>query len=230
MSHEGKTASGREVRIATGSGSITVIAEPRAEVEAERGIVKIEDDVVKVAGHKGSSSLTVRVPEGSDVVIGSRSGTLKVKGHIGAVRAQTMSGRVDVERVSSADIRTMSGSIHVASCEALCRVKTKSGSAHVESSGSVDVAVGSGSIEIDHVEGAAHARCISGGIQLGAGGHGPIEAETMSGAIVITLPADCRPRVRAKSLSRSATVSLPAGDDCDIVAKTMSGAITVQGR
>src|SRR4051794_23584948 len=129
-----------EIRIAAGSGSINVTAEARGDVDAgSGGLVEREDGVVKVVGHRNSTTLNVRCPEGADVVIGTRSGSITLTGQFGAVRAQTMSGKIDVhDAATSADIRTMSGSIHVGQCTGMCRAKTKSGHAHIESAGAID--------------------------------------------------------------------------------------------
>jgi DUF4097 and DUF4098 domain-containing protein YvlB len=222
------TPARREIRVATGSGSIRVLAEPRDDVDAEHAVIAVEGDVVKVAGRRGSSSITVRVPEDSDVVVGTRSGAVELTGRVGSLRVQAMSGNVNADHAASVDIRTMSSSIHVVRCDGMCRVKTKSGSAHVESAAEVDVAIGSGSIDIDHVDHGGRARSISGSVRVSIGGHDQMEAETMSGSITITVPHECRPNVRAQSHSRTTNISVPAGDDCLVLAKTMSGVITVR--
>ena len=220
-----------EVRITTSSGSVRVIGEPRHDVVSEGGRVAVEGSSVTVHGKKsGSSSLVVRCPEGTDLVIGTRSGSLEVRGRVGEVRFTTMSGSVRAEHVASADVRTMSGSIDVNECDGLCRVKTKSGSTRVGRAGAVEVTIGSGSIDVERVTGSASARAVSGTVGIGAEGKGPIEAHTMSGSITITVPAGCRPHVRAKSLSKSTDISVPSGDDCEIVCKTMSGGIAVRSR
>src|SRR5256885_3874791 len=123
MSSEGVTTPLHpEVRIVTGSGSITVIGEARADVVADRP-VRVETDAdgaLKVSGRKHSQSFTVRCPEGTSVVVGTRSGSLRFDGRLGAVRATTISGHVDAEHVASADIRAMSGSIDVRACDGPC--------------------------------------------------------------------------------------------------------------
>ena len=232
MSSQGVTTSGRpEVRITTGSGSITVIGEPRDGVSTDGdALVQVDGPSIKVAGKKASRSLTVRCPEGSDVVVGTRSGSLRFQGRLGAVRATTMSGRIEVADAASADIRGMSTSIRVDSCAGDCRVKTKSGSVEIGSAGSVDISVGSGSITVHHLAGGGRVRDISGSVRVDADGHDRLEVESMSGAIVVTVPSGCRPRVRAKSMSRSTDIAVPSGDDCEILAKTMSGKITVTAR
>jgi len=221
-----------EVRIVAGSGSITVIGEMRADVVAD-GKAQLETDAdgaLSVVSGKHSRSLTVRCPEGTNVVVGTRSGSIRFRGNLGAVRATTMSGYVEAEHVESADIRAMSGSIDVETCVGTCRVKTKSGSTHIGTAGSVEVSIGSGTITVDRVTGVAKARSISGSVQLGADGQGRVEAETMSGSITITLPTSCRPTVRARSLSSKPRIDVDEGQDCEVLARTLSGGITVKGR
>ena len=142
MSDEGVTTAGSpEVRVSTSSGSIRVIAEHRDGVAVEGGKVNVDGPSTSVVS-KGSSSLVVRCPEGADLVIGTRSGSLELRGPVGAVRFTTLSGSLRAEHVSSADIRGMSGSVDIAKCDGMCRVKTKSGSTHVGSAGAVEVTIG----------------------------------------------------------------------------------------
>jgi putative adhesin len=226
-------ASGQsEIRIATGSGSITIVGEVRDDVVPD-GRARLEhgaDGSVEVVLAKRSQTVTVRCPEGTDVVAGTKSGSLHFKGRLGAVRATTQSGSIQVDEAKSADVRAQSGSIAVGVCAGACRMKTKSGSARVGSAGAAEVMIGSGSVRIDHVEGSARVRATSGSVAIDAEGGGPIEVETMSGSITITLPDDCRPEVRAKSLSGRPRVDSRPGHDCVVVARTLSGGITVRPR
>jgi DUF4097 and DUF4098 domain-containing protein YvlB len=218
-----------QLRVVATSGSITVIAESRADVDSSGARITPDDDGGwKITGRKSSQSMTIRCPEGSDVMVGTRSGRVTLKGRLGDVRVQTASGHIEVDRVRSADIRSMSASIEVSACETTCRIKTKSGSARIDTTGEADVAVGSGSIVIKTAHGSVRARAISGLIEIGAGGTDRVLAETMSGSITITVPSSCHPRVKAKSLSQRPDVSVTRGDDCEIVAKTLSGGIRVR--
>jgi DUF4097 and DUF4098 domain-containing protein YvlB len=229
-SHDVRPPGSPSIRIASSSGSITVVAEARADVVAD-GSATVEmapDGSVEVVPRRRSTGITVRCPEGSSLVVGTGSGSLQLQGRLGPVRATTLSGRLQADEVTSADLRAMSGSIRVGSCAGTCRAKTKSGSVHIGSAKAVEVAIGSGSIKIDHVEETARVRAVSGSVALGAGGHGPIEVETMSGSITITLPPDCRPDVHARSLSSRPRIELPAGRDCEVVARTLSGAIVIR--
>ena len=228
-SHSGKPLSPLFVRIASSSGSITVLAESRVDLVAEgaANVETAEDGSVEVVLRRNSDSITVHCPEGTSLVVGTRSGSLTMSGHLGAVRATTLSGQLEAGDVTSADLRSTSGSILVGSCTGMCRAKTKSGSVHIGSAGSADVTIGSGSVEVDHVDGAVQVRSVSGSVGVGAQGHGPIEVETMSGSITITLPHGCQPDVHARSLSGRPRIELPSGRDCNVVARTLSGDIVV---
>ena len=221
-----------EVRITAGSGSITVIGETRDDVVADghAEVHRGNDGAFEIASHRRSRSMTVRCPEGASVMVGSRSGSLRLSGRLGTVRATTLSGSIDVEATAAADLRAMSGTITVGKCDGSCRIKTKSGSIQVGSAGSVDVHIGSGRVRIDHVAGAVSVRAVSGSVTLEAGGGGPIEVETMSGSVTVVLPAGCRPDVRAKSLSSRPKIECDRGHDCSVAVRTLSGGITVRCR
>jgi DUF4097 and DUF4098 domain-containing protein YvlB len=219
-----------EVRIATTSGAITVVGEPRYDVVAEGGaqIDTGADGSIDVSPTRGSASITVRCPHGADIVVGTSSGSIRLRGRLGAVLATTISGRIEAEDVASADLRAVSGSIVVGACAETCRVKTKSGSIKIGSTGAAEVMMGSGRVVVASVDGAVKVRAVSGSVDVGALGHGPIEIETMSGSITISLPSGCRPDLRARSLSSRPRVELPSGTDCQVVVRTLSGEIVVR--
>jgi hypothetical protein len=219
-----------EVRIASTSGAVTVVAEVRDDVVAEGGaqIDAAADGSIEVSLARGSTSITVRCPEGSDIVVGTRSGSLRLEGRLGSVMANTISGRIDADNVASADLRAVSGSIVVGVCAEMCRAKTKSGSIQIGSTGAAEVMMGSGRIKIASVVGALRVRAVSGSVQVVSQGRGPIEVETMSGSIAISLPPGCHPDVRARSVSSRPRVDLSPGTDCQVVVRTLSGDIVVR--
>jgi len=221
-----------EVRITAGSGSISVIAEARDDVvtDGHADVHQTPDGALEVTSRRRSHSMTVRCPTGSAVMVGSRSGSLRLSGRLGAVRATTLSGSIEVEDVASADLRAMSGTITIGNCDGPCRVKTKSGSTHITSAGSVEIHIGSGRVRVDHVAGAVTVRAVSGSVTLEAGGEGPIEIETMSGSVAVSLPPGCKPDVHAKSLSSRPKIECERGEDCKVAVKTLSGRITVRCR
>src|SRR5437764_11158885 len=107
MSSEGVTTGGLvEVRVSTSSGSIRVIGEARDGVAVDGGTVVIDGSSASIV-NKNSSSVVVRGSEGIDLVVGTRSVALSVRGRVGDVRFTTMSESLWAEPVASADIRTM---------------------------------------------------------------------------------------------------------------------------
>jgi DUF4097 and DUF4098 domain-containing protein YvlB len=232
MSETGDARGQPEVRISAGSGSITVIGEARDDVvtDGHADVRPTPDGAFEVTSHRRSRSITVRCPTGTAVMVGSRSGSLRLSGPLGAVRATTLSGSIDVEDIASADLRAMSGTITVGRCDGPCRVKTKSGSIHVTSAGAVEIHIGSGRVRVDHVAAAVTVRAVSGSVTVEAGGEGPIEIETMSGSIAVSLPPGCKPDVHAKSLSSRPKIECERGQDCKVAVRTMSGRITVRSR
>jgi len=221
-----------EVRITAGSGSITVIGEARDDVvtDGHADVHRGHDGAIEVSSHRRSRSMTVRCPEGASVMVGSRSGSLRLSGRLGTVRATTMSGSIDVAETTGADLRAMSGTITVAKCDGPCRIKTKSGSIQVASAESVAIHIGSGRVRILHVAGAVSVRAVSGSVTLETGGGGPVEVETMSGSVTIVLPTGCKPDVHAKSLSSRPKIECERGHDCSVSVRTLSGGITVRCR
>ncbi len=221
-----------EVRITAGSGSITVIGEARADVFVDdQGVVdRAADGAFEVAQSKRSRSFTVRCPEGSSVMLGTRSGSMRLTGRLGSVRVTTLSGAITVDEAASADLRAMSGTVDIGTCAGACRVKTKSGSTHIGSAESVEVHIGSGRVVVDHVEAEASVRAVSGSVRIDADGRGPILIETMSGSVKVSLPSGCKPSVRAKSLSSRPKIDCDTGDDCRVSVRTLSGSISVRCR
>jgi len=72
------------IRITATSGRIDVTAEARGDVLVERGQEHPMGGVLEVKGaHAGVS---MRVPTGTDVIIGSHSGAVRLHGTLGSVR------------------------------------------------------------------------------------------------------------------------------------------------
>ena len=112
MADDALVAPGRaRVRVSTHSGRVTVTAEPRDDivvVRGKRGETTSAADDVDVVLNASSSDVEVRCPVGTDVVVGSASGSVQLHGHLGAARVTTASGSIRVESVASADLRTHS--------------------------------------------------------------------------------------------------------------------------
>jgi len=219
------------LRVQSRSGRVTVIAEPREDVEAQGDrLDAAEEDggrTLLVRAGRGTGALTVRCPAGTDVVIGTHSGSVKLEGRFGDVSVTTMSGAIDLEAADSADLRTMSGHIEVGACDGMCRASSVSGSVSGGRSGAAMASTMSGAIRFEHVGGVFKARSVGGSIQVACGGEGAIKVKTVSGKVHITLPPGVEPEAMCKSMTGRVSCNVPPGHDCRIDAVTVSGTIEV---
>jgi DUF4097 and DUF4098 domain-containing protein YvlB len=210
------------VRVAATSGSVRVIAEVRADVDVPDSVeYSVHDSMTTVSS--GSRRVTVRVPEGTDLVIGSASGRVEVIGRAGSVAVVTSSGRVSVDTARSVDIRTTSGRVTVDVADESCRVLTKSGRVDIGRCGAAHLTASSGKITLTAASGPVHAHCVSGRIDVATTSAQDVEAETVSGRIRVRMPADVRPWI----VHRNDTEPAPERCDCVVTARSVSGRIDV---
>src|SRR5262245_41076333 len=66
-----------------------------------------------VVHSKASGSLVLACPVGTDLVIGTQSGSVTCTGEFGSVMVSGLSGTIAIGTCRSAEVRTMSGSIEV---------------------------------------------------------------------------------------------------------------------
>lgn len=217
------------LRLTASSGRIHAIAEERADVAIERGERHESAEGVEVRG--GSHGLAVRVPLGTELVIGSASGAVELQGQCGPVRVTTRSGRVSIESCTSLDARTMSGRVEVARAAGDARVKTGNGRVHLaEVGGEAHVATVSGRVEIEHVGGPLRVSSVSGRIEVALTGATDARAESVSGRVSIALPEGVHPEASLRSISGRCTCEPEPGSDCSITARSVSGALEVVQR
>jgi DUF4097 and DUF4098 domain-containing protein YvlB len=232
MSMPAVPASGRlQLRIATTSGKVKVTADDRAGVVLVDGgrAVPVADGVVEIRPDRTSGSLEVRCPAFCDLVIGTASGRVELRGSLGAVSVTSASGSIRVAEVAEADLRTKSGSVEVGDCRTSCRIATKSGSITVGAAGTAEVSTVSGTIRITRVHGEALARTVSGGVTIGSAAGGPVRARSVSGGITVHLPAGVRPALTARS-SRPVKGAWEPGHDVVVELGTVSGSVVVTAR
>lgn len=223
MSWPAPTSTGT-VRVSSGSGAV--------HVTAEVGRTECWSSVEPLSGlpltvEAGSSSVRVRVPEGTDLVIGATSGKVTVEGRVGALSVLTTSGRISVERATTVDARSTSGRVQVGHADGLCRVVSTSGRVDIDRCGSADAASRSGRIVLGEAHGPVRANCTSGRIVVRLAGAHDVEAETVSGRIDISYPADVRPLVASGGTDRSVDST---HHDCTVVARSGSGRVVVTNR
>lgn len=214
----------RLVRIAS-TGRVDVAAEERDEVEV-RG-----DADVTLAGNTttitaGSGRLSIKVPVGVDLVIGSTSGRVAVAGHVGELSVVTESGRVVIEQAQSADVRSKSGRVDIGQSDGDCRVRSQSGKVSVASCQRANVATESGSISLRDVSGEVRAHCTSGRIDIEMATANDIDAETVTGRITVSFPSE----IRAFHTEIAADQPAPSNADCTVFARSVTGRVDVGNR
>ena len=218
------------LRLHARSGTVNVLAEPREDVvvEGDRFDAAEADGGAALdvrSGHSGSKSLSVRCPVGTDVVVGTQSGGVTLKGEFGTVSVTTMSGNIDVERADEADLRSGAGGVRLGSCGGRCRMTSMSGSIVAGRVGAASAGTVSGSITIDRVAGRFKARSVSGTIKASCGCDGEILVKTVSGKVQLELPDGTALDTRFKTLAGKVHNPFPAGHDCRLEAVSISGSI-----
>jgi DUF4097 and DUF4098 domain-containing protein YvlB len=215
------------IRITASSGRIEVTAEARGDVVVDRGQEHPMGGVLEVKG--ASAGVAMRVPVGTDLIIGSHSGSVRLRGDLGNVRITTRSGSLELEACASLDARTVSGRVDVGRVAGDAHVKAANGRITIaEVGGAVTATSVSGTVEIGKAGGAVHATTVSGKVDVGMTHAADVRAESVSGRVKVALPDGVRPSVSMKSVSGRCECDLPSGDDCRVQCRSISGRITVR--
>jgi DUF4097 and DUF4098 domain-containing protein YvlB len=214
------------LRISASSGRVTVLAEPRTDVVVDRGGVAepTADGTVEIKAARPSDSVEVRCPAGADLMVGTRSGGVELRGRFGTVGVTSQSGSIRVSAAAHADLRTVSGVVEVDECDGSCRVSTTSGRITVGQTRDAEISTKSGSVGVERVAGAVQVRSVSGKVDVASSAGGPVTASTVSGSITIGLPAGVRPAVRASGRG-TVRSSFEPGSDLFVDIATVSGSV-----
>jgi len=174
-----------------------------------------------------SSAVEVRVPEGTDLVIGTTSGKVIVDGRVGAISVLTTSGRISIDQANSVDARTKSGRVDVRHAEGVCRIVSASGRVTVDRCGAADAASGNGRVVLADAHGRVRATSTTGKVSVAVAGAHDVAAETVSGRIEVSYPVGVRPLVVSPDPDATAATQ---GHDCTVVARSGSGRVVVSSR
>jgi DUF4097 and DUF4098 domain-containing protein YvlB len=210
------------IRVTAGAGATLDVRGAEMERDPEGGGLRVHSP-------KPSKPIDVLCPEGTDLVLGTVSGAVEVKGLVGAVKVATVSGNISVERAARLDVRTKSGTVDVGACEGECNVVVTSSTVKVAEAGRAKVSTVSGRIEVDQLDD-AKVQTVSGKVELGARGGGQVLVQTVSGNVDVSVPTDRTPSTALKSFSGRIACDCDAGSDGEIRVKTLSGAIRIRCR
>jgi DUF4097 and DUF4098 domain-containing protein YvlB len=215
------------LHVSTRSGKVRVTALPGAALEVSGGtVVHEEKGVLLVRRTPGASKIEIRCAAGSDVTIGTVSGSVECAGELGALRIATISGKVNVEHATSVDVRTKSGRVEVGACEGDCRIVVASAKVHIGRAGRAMVAAISGQVLAEDV-GGAEVKTVSGKVFLETTGAGRVSVKTVSGGVEVRVPREIQPATRLRSISGKVQCDCPTGGDGEINVASVSGGIKV---
>ncbi len=214
------------VRVSASSDPVHVVAEDRPGVEIT-GRAAIDQSGDRTTIREVESRLKIRVPFGTDVIVGTTSGRVDIDGVVGSVAVVTESGRVSIENATSVDVRANSSRVEVGICSGECRVRTVSGRVEVDSCGPADVATETGRITLSGVSGQAHAHCVRSRIEIRMEEGNEVVAETVSGRIDVSLPPGTHV---LRSDSGNIEDSEVLADCCRVHARSVSGRVNILTR
>lgn len=218
------------LHISNRSGAVRVTAQSDATLDVKGGrIDRDPEGGLRVDGDRPSKTIDVVCAEGTDLVIGTISGAVEIRGPAGAVKVATVSGNIRVERAASLDVRTKSGTVDVGSCTGDCNVVVTSSTVKVGEAGRAKVSAVSGRIEVDRLDD-AKVQTVSGKVELGSRGGGQVLVQTVSGNVEVSVPPDRAPSTALKSMSGRIACDCQTGTDGEIRVKSLSGAIRIRCR
>jgi DUF4097 and DUF4098 domain-containing protein YvlB len=159
-----------------------------------------------------SSDLTLYVPRGSDLELGSVSGDIRASELSGpALEIETVSGDVDLDNIESSEIeiQTVSGDVTAENV-------TGEQSEYQSVSGDFEISGASGRLDIESV---------SGRVTVEADAVSDFESETVSGALEARLSPTAGASLKVSSHSGALELHLRVDDTPRIRAETYSGRI-----
>ena len=158
-----------------------------------------------------SVRVIAQVPHGCDVEVRTASGSIELRGALGAVRARTASGDVDAEHVGRLEAHTASGSARVKSSDGDASFNTASGSISIgRVDGRMTASLASGNLRAERAGGNVDVGTASGDVTIGRCDGDEIFVKTVSGDIRLGLPAGIRVEPEITTLSGRTTLPEPA--------------------
>jgi hypothetical protein len=160
-----------------------------------------------VIGPKGTITVTVELPAGSDVGGKLAFGPLYAEGPLGAVNVTASAGNVSVEQATRLDVRASAGTVVVGRVTGPAEIRSSAGSVRVREilgdatvksssgdttigsvTGSLTVAGSHGEIVVGRVHGTVHAKTSSGGIRIDSLDAGTATLDTSYGSVEVGVP------------------------------------------
>jgi putative adhesin len=222
-----------------------VDARPRGAGHEVRVEVRRRSGFFISFGHGPDLRLRVTCPSGTDLVARTKSADVRGRGRLGSAEVKTASGDVSLDTVTGdVRIKTASGDVGLSDGHGVAHVQTASGDVSVQQArADVTVQAVSGDVWIKDARQSAHVNSVSGDQRIDAVLEGSVEAQSVSGDILIGVRRGSRVYVDANTISGSTSSELDltdaptdaeaGGDGADdgpmveVRAKTVSGDISL---
>lgn len=183
----------------------------------------------------GRAQIRVTVPGRSSLKLGTASADVRSSVGLDRVSVSTASGNVDLGEVGTVTIKTASGDVYIDRVQGDLTVKSASGDVRAgQVDGTVDITTASGDLNIEVAHGPLSVTSASGDVRVARYMGDDVEASTMSGDLVVALPAGISVTLKAHTLSGK--VHLPqrrptqngAGRPVSVRARSVSGDIRIE--
>jgi len=202
-----------ELRVAAGrvdfypsrDGAIEIdVTGPGAEfvaVEQVGRVIVIREERRLFGGR--TVSIRVGAPAGTNLDGSVASMDVCARGFdLGRVSLHTASGDLDLGSVESLTARTASGEVTVDTCRVDCEISSASGDIRAHRvEGDFLASTASGDVQVDEVQGRAEIKSASGDLRLSCSWGSSIELNSMSGDVVVGIPAGTKVDAQIDSLS-----------------------------
>lgn len=184
---------------------------------------------------RGTASVLVEVPEGTDVNIGVASARVSSAVPLGKVNVRSASGHIDLVSAETIAVKTASGDLDVEKVERSLRFTSAAGDLRVtkRASGSVKASTASGDVHIEHADGSLQTSTASGDVYISYFEGREASFKAMSGDIDINVPPRTKVSLDASVMSGKLRLpDTPARKEpplrhMTVNAKTVSGDFTL---
>jgi DUF4097 and DUF4098 domain-containing protein YvlB len=173
-----------------------------------------------------SISYTIQVPHDTEVSTSVAAGAQTVRGVRGPVNVQAASGAIRVEKIDrDAQLKTASGSISANDVGDDVRISSASGSVSVSNTrGDVRVSALAGTIQVTHTGGRVEADTATGGVDI-QGALNDVKAHAASGRVSVQGNPGSNSYWELKTVSGSVLLKVPASASFHLSAQAVSGEI-----
>jgi DUF4097 and DUF4098 domain-containing protein YvlB len=242
-----KVASG-SIRFIDGEAGEVVVKLEGKDSAIERYRIEQSADLVQVelesGRHFNSGRVRITVTTGTAPEVRAKvsSGDLVAPGELADLQVDTASGDVRVDRVAG-DVaaRSASGDIRLGSVDGHVKASLASGDVQIGvAKGGGDFKTASGDVKVKIAEGGIKAKSASGDLQIGNLRAGDLDVKSLSGDVVVGIPAGRTLEVNLDAVSGKVSTDFPvqkgggdhAGHDDGGVSviriKTVSGDVTLR--